>query len=280
MVVKAALVTGSTDGIGFETAKGLAGRGFTTIIVGRNRERGRRAEQAIRTHGGHDRVYFLEANLSSQDAVHQLAEEVQRRFARLTILVNNLGALVKERQETIDGIEWMLAMNHLNPFLLTRLLLPMLEAGGKGRIVNVTSNVHRGKRLNLDDVQGEKSFKGRHMYGQAKLLNLLTAYELGRRLDGSGVTVNIADPGGADTAMSRRGMGFASRLMTLAGLTRERASRSSIYLATAPEMEGVSGVYIKPNLGRGKSSDASYDQNLAWRAWEISEQLLQDPVKT
>lgn len=274
-----ALVTGSTDGIGLETAKGLAGRGFTTIIVGRDRERGRRAEQAIRAHGGHDRVYFLAADLSSQDAVRQLAGGVQRLFDRLDVLVNNAGALTKERRETVDSIEWMLAMNHLNPFLLTWLLFPMLEAGGAGRIINVTSNVHRSTRLDLDDVQVERSSKGMQMYGQAKLLNLLTAYELGRRLEGTGVTVNVADPGGADTAMSRHSMGFASRLMTLVGLTRERAARSSIYLATAPEMEGVSGVYIKPNLGRGKSSDASYDRGLAQRAWEVSEQLLKNPAK-
>ncbi|MEM8530243.1 MAG: SDR family NAD(P)-dependent oxidoreductase [Chloroflexota bacterium] len=273
-----ALVTGSTDGIGFETAKGLAQRNFTTIIVGRNEERGQAAKQAIREASGQRRVHFIAADLSSQEATLSLVNEVQQRFNRLDVLINNVGSLMKERRETVDGIEWMLAMNHLNPFLLTLQLLPLLRSSAPSRIINVTSNTHRMVRLNLDDVQGHTKFAGMQLYGQAKLLHLLTSYELGRRLESSGVTVNIADPGGADTPMSRHGMGLVARLMTLAGFTRKRAAQSSMYLATTSEIQGLSGVYIRPNLTRGRSSDLSYDPELAKRTWSISEQLLKYPV--
>ena len=270
-----ALITGSTGGIGFETANALASRDYTVILVGRNQQRGQQAEQQIRVASGHDRAYFMPVDLSSQQGVRQLAHDVQQRFSRLDVLINNVGGLVKERQTTADGIEWMLAMNHLNPFLLTHLLLPLLKASAPSRIINLTSNAHRMAQLDLDDVQGEKRFRGMQMYGQAKLLNLLTAYELGRQLDNSGVTVNIADPGGADTDMSRQGMGIFAGLMTLFGMTTKKAARSSVYLATEAEMAGISGIYIRPNLKRGKSSDISYVPELQQQAWKLTEQLLE-----
>ncbi len=274
-----ALVTGSTGGIEFETAKGLAEQGTTTILIGRDLERGHQAEQAILSGIDHDRVHFISADLSSQQGIRELTRQVKQRFDRLNVLINNVGALVKKRRETVDGVEWMLAMNHLNPLLLTQELLPLLRNSAPSRIINVTSNTHRMARLNLDNLQGRERFRGMQMYGQAKLLNLLTAYELGRQLSNSGVTVNIADPGGADTPMSRHGLGIFSRLMTLIGLTPKRAAQSSIYLATSPEVEGISGIYVRPNLKRGKSAPTSYDPELAKRVWEMSEALLHQPSK-
>lgn len=274
-VKKVALITGSTGGIGLETARGMAARDFTTVIVGRNAQRGREAEKMLRQVSGHERVFFFSADLSSQTAIQTLAEQVIERFERLDVLINNVGALVKEPRKTVDGHEWMLAMNHLNPFLLIKLLLPLLKATAPSRIINVTSNVHRMARLDFEGIQEGKRFRGSQMYGQAKLLNLLTAYELGRRLTGSGVTVNIADPGGAETEMSRHGMGFMARVMTLMGVTTERAARSSIFLATEPEFGRESGIYIKPTLKRGKSSKDSYDLGLAQQAWHLTEELLE-----
>ncbi|MDJ0754980.1 MAG: SDR family NAD(P)-dependent oxidoreductase [Ardenticatenaceae bacterium] len=274
-VKEVALITGSTGGIGFETARGMAARDFTTIIVGRNGRRGREAEKMLRQISGHERVFFFPADLSSQKEIQTLAEQVTRRFDHLDVLINNVGALVKEPRKTVDGHEWMLAVNHLNPFLLTQLLLPQLTAGVPGRVINVTSNVHRMARLDFEGIKEGRGFRGSQMYGQAKLLNLLTAYELGRRLTGSGVTVNIADPGGAETEMSRHGMGFLARAMTLMGVTTERAARSSIFLATESEFGQESGVYLKPTLKRGKSSKDSYDPGLARQAWRLTEELLE-----
>ena len=285
MTSNVVLITGGSGGIGKETAKGVARQGATTVIVGRNKERGRQAVAEIQRAAGHERVAFLAADLSSQTEIRRLARQFKVDYDRLDVLINNVGGLYGERWETADGIEATLAMNHLNPFLVTQLLLPLLKENAPARIVNLTTGGHRMARLNFDDLQARQWFRGLDIYGQAKLANLLWTYEQARRLEGSGVTVNAADPGGADTSMTQNMTPqmvppFMRLLWPLFGLMQrfmqtspETAAHSSIYAAAAPEMEGVTGKYIHPKGKIVKSSKASYDETAARRIWQISEEL-------
>ena len=287
MTDKVVLITGGSGGIGKETAKGVARRGATTVIVGRNERRGRQAVAEIQQEAGHQRVAFLAADLSSQAEIRRLAGDFQARYERLDVLINNVGGLYAERWETVDGIEATLAMNLLNPFLLTQLLLPLLKESAPARIVNLTTGGHRMAKLNFDDLQARQWFRGLDMYGQAKLANLLWTYEQARRLEGSGVTVNAADPGGADTSMTQNMTPemmpwFMRLLWPLAGLMQrfmqtspEAAAYSSVYAATSPEMESATGKYIHPKGKIVRSSQASYDETAARRIWQICEELTE-----
>lgn len=296
---KVALVTGGTGGIGKATATGLAKQGATVIAVGRNRERGEAAVEEIKAASGSPRVELMLADLSSQADVVQLTEELKARYSRLHTLVNNAGALSAERRETEDGIELNLAVNHLAPFLLTRLLLPVLEAASHetsspSRVVNVTSGAHRFAKLDLEDLQSEeKPYSPMKAYSQSKLAGVVTTYEFARRLsaDGARVTANVADPGGADTEMSRSiardstdvplWVRLTEPLVKLMKTSTEEAAYSSTYLASSPEAEGVTGRYFSRKGKPVRSSKASYDAAAAKRLWKISEQLTglsEEPV--
>ena len=288
---KVMLVTGGTGGIGKATATGLAKQGATVIAVGRNRERGEAAVEEIKAASGNPRVEMMLADLSSQADVVQLTEEFKARYNRLHVLVNNAGALSAERRETEDGIELNLAVNHLAPFLLTRLLLPVLEAAShetssSSRVVNVTSGAHRFAKLDLEDLQSEeKPYSPMKAYSQSKLAGVVTTYEFARRLsaDGARVTANVADPGGADTEMSRSiardatdvplWVRLTEPLVKLMKTSTEEAAYSSTYLASSPETEGVTGRYFSRKGKPVRSSKASYDAAAAKRLWKISEQL-------
>ena len=285
MANKVVLITGGSGGIGKETAKGVAHQGATTVIVGRNERRSQQAVVEIQQAAGHQRVSFIAADLSSQAEIRRLAQQFKADYDRLDVLINNVGGLYGERWETADGIEATLAMNHLNPFLLTQLLLPLLKQSAPGRIVNLTTGGHRMAKLDFDDLQARQWYRGLDIYGQAKLANLLWTYEQARRLEEGGVTVNAADPGGADTSMTQNITPemvppFMRLLWPILGLMQrfiqtspETAAHSSIYAATAPEMEGVTGKYIHPKGKIVRSSKASYDKTAARRIWQISVEL-------
>src|SRR5829696_10329971 len=183
------------------------------------------------------------------------------------------------RFETEEGIEGTLAVIHLAPVLLTSLLLPMLQSSAPSRIVNVSSWAHRRAKLDLDDLQMREHYSPSGAYGRAKLINVLWTYELARRLEGTGVIVNLADPGGASTEMTRsEAMPWVFRTINRLGrkfMTTEKAARSSIYLASSPEVEGENGQYFDNNNKQVKSSKASYDEAAQMRAWEISAELTE-----
>jgi NAD(P)-dependent dehydrogenase (short-subunit alcohol dehydrogenase family) len=219
--------------------------------------------------------------------VRELAETVMSRHNRLDVLVNNVGAMYARRQETTDGVEMTFAVNYLNLFLLTSLLLPLLKASAPARIINVNSGGHRMGKLNFDDLQSKQGYLALDAYGKAKLALALFTYELARRLEGSGVTANTADPGNAETDMTRNTtpemLPPMMRLMwplrpiffRLAGTpTVEAAAKSSIYLASSPDVDGVNGKYFSPRLKQVRSSKESYDETMAERLWTVSEQLL------
>ena len=273
---KVVLVTGGTGGIGKVTAEGLANLG-ARVVVGRDRSKGEIATAEIRARTGNEAIELMVADLSSQAEIHRLAREFEAHHDRLDALVNNAGAIYARRWETEEGIEGTLAVVHLAPVLLTNLLLPMLQRSAPSRIVNVSSWAHRRAKLDLDDLQSREHYSPSAAYSRAKLCNVLWTYELASRLEGTGVTVNLADPGGASTEMTRsEAMPLLFRTINRLGrrfMTTEKAARSSIYLASSPEVEAVSGGYFEPPNKRVKSSKASYDKTAQERVWEISAEL-------
>jgi retinol dehydrogenase-12 len=276
---KICLITGATLGIGKETALGLARRGAQVVIVGRDADRTRAATDRIRREAGTEQVAFLLADLSSQAEVRRLAREFKDKYSRLDVLVNNAGAIFTRREATVDGFERTWALNHLAYFLLTQELLELLKAGASARIVNVASTMHTGGVIDFGDLQGEKSYRGMRAYSQSKLANVLFTYALARRLEGSGVAANCLHPGGVATGFGQNRPGALKLLMRLARpflITAEQGAATSIYLASSPDVEGVSGKYFakcKP----ARSSAASHDEGLQERLWALSlKQIGQD----
>ena len=270
---KICMVTGATSGIGEETAQALAQMGATVIVVGRDPERGAAALERIRSASGSAAVELMLADLSSQQGIRQLAQQLKNKYQRLHVLINNAGALFTKRQQSVDGIEMTFSLNHLNYFLLTNLLLDTLKASAPARIVNVSALAHQfARRVNFDDLQGQRKYSGWGAYGRSKLCNLLFTYQLARRLDGIGVTANALHPGVVATNFGMSGGGLMplfNRLMSIAMLRPEQGAQTSIFLVTSPEVEGISGKYFV-NQKAVRSSKASYDQSAADRLWQVS----------
>lgn len=272
---KVTLVTGANAGMGRAIATDLARQGSTVVMVARDPRKGEEARREIARITGNDSIDLLIADLSSQRAIRQLAQEFQRRYSRLDVLVNNAGAHVQERRMSPDGIEMNLAVNHLSAFLLTNLLLDTLRASAPARIVNVAS-ASMTKTIDLDDLQSERTFKPFAVYGQAKLAIVLCTYALARRLAGTGVTVNALHPGITATKiigdvappLARPFMGLIKPFL----LSPERGARAALYLATSPAVEAVSGKYFRKGK-EARSVPISYDEAVQERIWAISAQL-------
>ena len=267
------MVTGATSGIGAVTARALARLGADVVVVGRDRARCARQVERIRREGG--RAEALVADLSSRASVRALADAFGRRHDRLDVLVNNAGAYFARRQESADGLEMTFALNHLGAFQLTLLLLERLAASPSARVVVVSSVAHEGRRLDLDDLQGERGWDRLEAYGRSKLANLLFTYELARRLAGTRVTANALHPGSVATRLgSDRGwLRVKVRNLVRRGLLDpEQGARTTIHVASAPELEGVSGRYFQ-DCREARSSEASHDREAAARLWAVSEHL-------
>ena len=272
---KVCMVTGATAGIGRVTATALARQGAAVIIASRNPQRCAETAARTRQETGNARVDYLAADLSSQAQIRQLVEEFHKRYDRLDVLVNNAGAFYMRRQESVDQIEMTFALNHLNYFLLTNLLLDTIEASAPARIVNVSSDAHRGGQIRFDDLQGQKKFSGWRAYAQSKLANVLFTYELARRLEGKEVTANALHPGFVATRFAENNGGLYKAAMSLVHLfarTPEQGARTSIYLASSPQVEGVSGKYFTDEKPVD-SDPASYDQVSARRLWDVSAEM-------
>ncbi|HEX2913322.1 MAG TPA: SDR family NAD(P)-dependent oxidoreductase [Chloroflexia bacterium] len=288
MANKRILITGANNGIGKATATALARTGAEIIIVGRNHAKNQAALSEIKAATGNLAVTAFTADLSLLADIRRLAAEVLNRYDRLDVLINNVGGLYSKRQETGEGFEASLAINFLGPFLLTNLLLPILEKSEQGRIVNVNSGSHKLARNVLEDLEAKKWYRGMDIYGRAKLLNLVSFYELGRRLRDSRVTVISVDPGGANTDMQSgittdamppfmRTFFPVYNFVSKKVFTTEKAAVSSVVAATSPELAGASGVYLDSKGKMGRSSKVSYDPALAQKAWELAQQLTGVP---
>jgi NAD(P)-dependent dehydrogenase (short-subunit alcohol dehydrogenase family) len=273
---KICFVTGSTSGIGKVTARELADRGATVVLVSRNRAKGEAMQAEIKQATGNQHVDLLVADLSLLEDVRRLATEFQQTYPHLHLLVNNAGCAYPRRTLTSEGLEATLAVNYLAPFLLTELLLDTLKASAPARIVNVSSAQHTNASIEFDNLQSEKKYANLRSYNQAKLALLLWTYELARRLEGTGVTVNALHPGITATNFPSGMTGAAAWVMRLSKpflLTPEKGAQTTLYLATSPEVEGVTGKYFVKSQ-ETKSSNGSYDQTVGSRLWEVTEQLV------
>ncbi|HBA90716.1 MAG TPA: short-chain dehydrogenase [Anaerolineaceae bacterium] len=274
------MVTGATSGMGEMTARRLAELGATVILVGRSRERGDETLRRIVAATGNTSVELMLADLSSQAQIRQLAQRFKSRYQQLHVLVNNAGAWITTRQECIDGIEMTFALNHLGYFLLTNLLLDTLKASAPARIINVASYGHASGRIDFDDLQGRQGYNGMQAYRQSKLANVLFTYELARRLAGTGVTVNAVNPGLVATRFGLNNFGVIParivnlllKLYGMVGTNAEQGAQTSIYLATSPNVEGVTGKYFERQTAV-PSSEGSYDPATASRLWQVSEAM-------
>ncbi len=275
---KVCMVTGANSGIGKATVLALAQMGAIVVMVCRDRARGEQARSEITTKSGNTAVDLLLADLSSQQSIRQLVETFQHHYTHLHVLINNAGAAFPgRRRETVDGVEMTFAVNYLAPFLLTNLLLDVLTASTPARIINVSSAAHQSGSMQMDDLQAEKRYRPMRTYPQAKLAVVLFTYELARRLQGMGVTVNCLHPGFVATHFAQSDGGPAVRLLVKVlgsfGASPQEGANTSIYLASSAEVEGVTGKYFVKCIPR-RSAAISYDESLQRHLWEQSAQLV------
>lgn len=274
--MKVVLVTGASSGIGLGTAKILAREGWTVVLLCRDAQRGEqaRAEVAAQSTGGQPQL--LLADLASLNAVVEVAAEFKRRFPSLDVLINNAGINPTQRTVTVDGIESNFAVNHLAPFLLTNLLIDPLVANAHARVVTVASSVEKVMRtnLNLDDLQSSADWDAMKAYGRSKQANILFTIELSRRLSGSGVTANCLHPGIVGTNIFRDAPPFMQWLGKRLLPSSDKGARTSVYLASSQEVEGLTGKFFKGEKAVLPSAAAS-DLERARRLWVESTQMIQ-----
>jgi NAD(P)-dependent dehydrogenase (short-subunit alcohol dehydrogenase family) len=276
---KIALIIGATAGIGKETALGIAKTGATTVLVGRDKTKGEAVVNEIKEKTNNENVGLLVADLFSIAEIRKLADEFKNKYDRLDILVNNAGAIFDRRRKTVDGFERTFALNHLSYFLLTNLLLDLIKQSAPSRIVSVSSIAHQfANKVDFDDLQYKhKKFSAMEAYAQSKLMNVLFTYELARRLQGSSVTANCLHPGGVASNFADNTGGLLKIVAWLYkntfAISPAKGAETSIYLATSPEVEGVTGKYFD-NKREKKSSEASYDVGMQKRLWETSKMLI------
>jgi len=307
---KICMVTGATSGIGKATAMELARMGATVVMVSRDRAKGEAVQSEIKTKSGNDTVALslierhaatplsrlptvsgmkginvdlLLADLSSQASIRQLAENFQQHYAQLHVLINNAGVSMFARQETVDGLETTFAVNQLAPFLLTNLLLDVLKASAPARIVNVSSAAQQSASLDMDNLQSKKRYTFMNSYGQSKLALVMFTYELARRLEGTGVTANCLHPGFVATNIGQSGAGPVGRavvkfIFSNFGISPEEGAKTSIYLATSPDVEGVTGKYFVKSIPK-RSAPITYDESLQRQLWDKCAKLVDLPVK-
>lgn len=275
---KTCVVTGANSGIGKETALGLAQMGARVVLVCRNAEKGQAALEDIRRDSGSSRVELLTAEMSSQTSVRALAEQIRQKCSRLDVLINNAGAAVPKRTLSVDGIEKTLASNHLGAALLTLLLLDLVKGSAPSRIVNVSSEAQRRARVDMNDMQFEqRKYNAFAAYGQSKALMNAFTFELARRLDGTGVTVNCLHPGVVATNIWGTNPPLIFKLiigvMKPFMLDSKRGAETTLYLASSPEVGEVSGKYFikcKP----AESGLVSRDPAVAAEIWRYTQKMI------
>lgn len=277
---KVAVVTGANAGIGLHTAVGLAAMGATTVLACRNEAKARAAADEVRRQAGHDEVHVVPLDLADLASVEACAKELQRRFDRLDVLVNNAGGILSPRRETAQGFEMTFGVNHLGPFALTCWLAGRLQACAPSRVVTVASVGHWGaaRGMRFDDLQSRRHYRAFDVYARSKLANVLFTRELARRLQGTGVTANAVHPGPVRSGFGMDGdlggvVGLGNRLIRPFEITPEAGARTSVYVATAPELTTVTGGYFARSRPARTAPWARSDPEAA-RLWAESRRLV------
>jgi len=269
---KTIVITGASSGLGLAIARQLSAGGARLVMVSHDPARGRAAREEVASVATGPEPTFLAADLSSQDSIRRLATVLHERFTSIDVLINNAGTASGTRELTVDGLERTFATNHLGPFLLTNLVLDLLAPAG--RVVNTVSETHSG-RVEWDNLQGERRYTFFSAYARSKDAEILFTYELARRLQGTGITANCSTPGPTASGFGRGTHGFIrvmSTLVNVIGRRPEVSARTAVYLATSPEMEGVSGQYFFRDRP-ARSKPVTYDVQIAARLWAVSEAL-------
>jgi NAD(P)-dependent dehydrogenase (short-subunit alcohol dehydrogenase family) len=278
---KTVLVTGGTGGIGRAAAVALASMGARVGITGRDRGRAEHTAAGIMGESGNRAVDVFVADMSSQAEVRRLADEVLTAYPRLDVLLNNVGGFWAHRHVTADGLEHTFALNHLAPFLLTSLLLERLKTSAPARVVTVSSGAQSMGRIDFDDLMGDRKYSGQRAYNQSKLANVMFTYELARRLEGTGVTATVLHPGVTSTGFgaedAARGWGPLIAVMRPFMKKPEQGAETSVYLASSPRAEGLTGKYFS-NRNPTTTQEASYDAATTARLWQVSADLVGLPT--
>lgn len=274
------LVTGGNTGIGKETAVALAGAGARVVFTTRDVAKGEAARAEIRDRSGNDSVDVLELDLARLASVRELPARFAERHDHLDVLVNNAGLMLGSRRETVDGYEMTFQVNHLGPFLLTGLLRDQLVAGEDARVVNVASDAHKGARhgLDFDDLQATRKYRSYRVYSKSKLANVLFTRELARRWAETGVTANAVHPGFVASRFGRDGDGGTVTDWVLTALkpfalTPEQGAATQVYVASALELDGITGGYWAKSAPATPSA-AAQDDAAAAQLWEVSSALV------
>lgn len=267
---KICMVTGASSGLGQAIAQGLAAMGATVILACRDQARGSAAQAEIQRATGNPNVELMLVDLSIQQSIQELATSFKQKYSRLNVLVNNAAIFKSRRVLTPDGLETMFATNHLGPFLLTNLLLDVLKNGALARVINITapSTTH----LRFDDLQSEMVFSAVEAFGASKMCNLLFTYDLARRLDGRGVTVNAVHPGLVKSNLMREAPPIIQLLFRLFSAAPERAAQGPVYVASSRAIAGATGKFYK-NKRVLTPNRYSADQRMQQELWEQSMQL-------
>ncbi|WP_025743852.1 SDR family oxidoreductase [Aquimarina pacifica] len=279
---KVALVTGATSGIGLASATSLAQMGAELYLVGRNAQKAEKVIQNIKLETGNKNIHLLLGDLSSLTEVDIIAQTFLSYNKPLHILLNNAGVYNTKRKITVDGYEEMFTVNHLSHFLLTNLLLERLKSSDSARIVNVASGAHMLiKRMNFEDLNFDSGFKSLKVYSHSKLANILFTYELAKKLEKSNVTVNSVDPGEVGTSLGSQNGLFGKIILPLMKLFLQspaKGAKTSIYMCTSKEVEGVSGRNFR-NCKEKKPKPWATNEETAKKLWDISERLVQTKIK-
>ena len=274
MTGKRCLITGGNGGIGFETAKVLGSRGADLIIIARDKERGMEAKNSLSAKSPGS-VDLMIADLSLVSETKSLGEEIIQKYSNLDVIINNAGAAYGKRIVTKENLEFTFALNFLAPFVLTSQLIELLKKSGSGRIVNVSSSVHKAGKINFADLMSDRSYSRMKAYANSKLALTLFTFELAKRLSGSGITCNAVNPGFVNTKPSYATKAdlLIGKLMSPFGRSPEQGAIPSVYAATAQELESTTGIYIDYNCTIKKASEKSYDSELSAKLWSEAERI-------
>ena len=266
------VVTGATSGIGKATALGLARLGGTVVLACRDPTRGEAAQREIVQASGNPHVTLMIVDLASQASIIAFSEEFNQDYRRLDALVNNAGVYTKERKTTVDGLEEQFAVNYLGGFLLTHLLLDQLTASSPSRIVNVSSSAHKGAKIDFDDLQGERRYRGYRAYGQSKLAQVLFTVELAKRLEGTGITVNCCHPGVVRTDLGLMDTGKLVRFVRMFFKSPAKGAETPVFLVASPSVGTLTGQYFVNRQVKALSPEAR-DPDVARRLYDVSVKL-------
>ena len=271
---KTAIITGATSGIGRVTAIDIAREGARMVLPVRNIEKGKALKDEIEKETGNTNVEIMHCNLASLDSVRQFAKDFQKKHDKLHLLVNNAGLWETKRKESDDGIEMNFAVNHLAPFLMTNLLLDTIKKSAPARIISVASTAHKYGKMRFNDPEGKKSWGSMQSYAQSKLANILFTRRLARDLEGSGVTANCLHPGVVNTQLFSKLPGVIQKISSLFMITPEKGAQTSIYLATSPDVENITGEYFDKRK-IAKTTAHARDMQVADTLWEVSKEYCE-----